>query len=95
MAPNASALLLANSDQIYIALLKFDFFFFLGFSVQFVAVVVTYNDPEFGLTVAAIPITIVFLLLAALWARRENVFGMFIVIVRLLDPFFQNCWWQS
>ena len=68
--------------QIFIALLKFDFFFFLGFSVQFVAVVVQYDDPEFGITVAAIPLTIIFLLLAALWARRENVFGMIIVIVR-------------
>ena len=46
------------------------------------AVVVQSGDPELWVTVAAIPITIIFLLLAAFWARRESLFGMIIVIVR-------------
>lgn len=73
----------ATSDlsQIYIALLKFDFFFFLGFIVQFVVVVADKNDPEFALTIVTIPITILILLLAAFFTRRENKIGMVCIIV--------------
>jgi hypothetical protein len=67
--------------QIYIALLKFDFFFFLGFTVQFIVIVVDKVDPEFGFTIAAIPITIAILLLAAFFTRRENKPGMVVVII--------------
>jgi hypothetical protein len=67
--------------QIYIALLKFDFFFFLGFIVQFVVIVTKTNDPEFALTIATIPVTIAILLAAAYFARRENKPGMICVII--------------
>ncbi|KAM3425424.1 UPF0658 Golgi apparatus membrane protein C23H3.04 [Cercospora zeina] len=67
--------------QIYIALLKFDFFFFLGFTVQFVVVVTGTSDSEFYLTIAAIPITIIILLLAAYFNRKESRVGQFCIIV--------------
>ncbi|KAL7620281.1 hypothetical protein AAE478_009274 [Parahypoxylon ruwenzoriense] len=70
--------------QVYIALLKFDFFFFIGFTIQFLVVVGGKTDAEFGLTTAAIPITIAILLCAAWFTRREWKIGMIAIMILYL-----------
>ena len=70
--------------QIYIALLKFDFFAFLGFVIQFVVIVVHTNDAEFYVTIASIPVIILILMMAGIFTRRESLLGMLATIVSFL-----------
>jgi len=52
--------------------------------VQFLVIVTDIEPVEFYLTIAAIPVTILILLMAGFWTRRENVVGMIIILILYL-----------
>lgn len=58
--------------EIFACLLKFDFFFFVGFSIQLLIINLNFSDVEAWLTLAAIPIAIIFIILAV-WSTRHEV----------------------
>ncbi|OBZ79017.1 hypothetical protein A0H81_00538 [Grifola frondosa] len=59
--------------KIFLCLVKFDLFFWVGFSVQFIWLVLNNtHDAEFYLTCAAFPLSIVVLIEGHLAARHEN-----------------------
>ncbi|PIL29601.1 hypothetical protein GSI_08237 [Ganoderma sinense ZZ0214-1] len=58
--------------QIFLCLVKFDLFFWVGFSVQFIWLVLNHHDAEFYLTCAAFPLSIIVLIEGHLAARHEN-----------------------
>lgn len=60
------------SYQVFQCLIKFDVFFWVGFSVQFIWLVLKNNDWEYYVTCAALPLSIVLLVEGHLAARHEN-----------------------
>ncbi|KAG6335359.1 hypothetical protein ID866_3722 [Astraeus odoratus] len=57
--------------QIFICLLKFDFFCFVGVTMQLLIIVLATNSAEFGLTIAAIPVVLILLAGCAYAVQRE------------------------
>ena len=58
--------------QIFLCLVKFDLFFWVGFSVQFIWLVLNKNNAEYYLTCAALPLSLVVLVEGHLAARHES-----------------------
>ncbi|KAF9583026.1 hypothetical protein BGW38_010395, partial [Lunasporangiospora selenospora] len=60
--------------QIYLVLIKVDFFFFVGFSIQFIYLTLTRReeDPEYWITIMVLPLTILILYIAVYAVRHEN-----------------------
>ncbi|KAF4615227.1 hypothetical protein D9613_003035 [Agrocybe pediades] len=70
--------------QIMICLLKFDFFFFTGVTMQLLIVVLQKNSAEFGVTIAAIPVVLLLLILCGIAVQREIKSVMTISLVMML-----------
>ncbi|KAJ7219255.1 hypothetical protein GGX14DRAFT_435357 [Mycena pura] len=70
--------------QIMLCLLKFDFFFFVGVTMQLLIVVLSKNTAEFGVTIAAIPVVLTLLALCGIAVQREIKWLMSISLVMML-----------
>ncbi|OSD01578.1 hypothetical protein PYCCODRAFT_1436186 [Trametes coccinea BRFM310] len=81
---NPAAKTMYQFYQVMICLLKFDFFAFVGVTMQLLIVVLAKNTAEFGLTIAAIPIVMVLLIGAGLAVQREVKWLMSICLVLML-----------
>ena len=53
----------------------------LGYEIQSLVIIISITDAEFGITIAAIPFTIILLIFCAWSVRHERVTGMIIAIV--------------
>ncbi len=62
--------------QVYECLIKFDVFFWAGFSIQLIRLVLSKNDWQYYVTIAALPLSIVLLVEGHLAARHENTMMM-------------------
>ncbi|BGO88661.1 hypothetical protein NBRC10512_003489 [Rhodotorula toruloides] len=67
--------------QVFICILKFDFFFFVAFSLQLVFLVPTQTSAERGLTIAALPVTLVLLVLGYFSIKREHKVMVYVFLV--------------
>ncbi|GJJ09586.1 hypothetical protein Clacol_003809 [Clathrus columnatus] len=73
--------------QVFECMLKFDVFFWLGFSVQFIGLVLKRNDFEFGLTIAALPLSMLLLIQGHLAAKYESRWMMWSFLAGLVAGF--------
>lgn len=68
----------------YIALLKFDFFFVFGSQLQILLVVFQAQDFDFIINASVIPVTIMTLVLSAQFCKREKTKSLILMMVSIL-----------
>ncbi|ORY59421.1 hypothetical protein BCR35DRAFT_309283 [Leucosporidium creatinivorum] len=66
--------------QIFLSILKFDSFLFLGFTIQMLVLVSGIPTAELAITIAALPIIMVCLVIGAIFVRRESRAGTWIFL---------------
>ncbi|KAJ2720686.1 hypothetical protein GGI07_004453 [Coemansia sp. Benny D115] len=66
-----------------VLLLKVDFFMFVGFAVSYIILILKSSDPEFAITIAFVPVTLIVLSLAFWALRRESAIVMWAFVVLL------------
>ncbi|KAG1731896.1 hypothetical protein EDB19DRAFT_1896845 [Suillus lakei] len=71
--------------QIFLCLLKFDFFCFVGVTMQLLIVVLSKDSAEFGITIAAIPVVLL-LLAGCARAVKHEVKWMMTISLTLMLP---------
>ncbi|KAF4300859.1 hypothetical protein GTA08_BOTSDO10826 [Botryosphaeria dothidea] len=67
--------------QVFLVLMKLSFYFVVSFVIIYGFVNVHYEQPEFALTMAIIPVAMLQIILSAFFTRRENGFGMTVTIL--------------
>ncbi|CAI7645231.1 unnamed protein product [Penicillium pancosmium] len=70
--------------QVYIALLKFDFFFMFGTQLQVLLAMNDFKDHDFILQSAMIPVSIVILILGARFCRLEKTKSLSVIMIFML-----------
>lgn len=73
-------------SQIYLVFLKYTPYFVFAFLLIYGLIDVHYVEPEFSLTMAIIPATLLHLALAVYFVRHEILIGMTLVLVSLVSP---------
>ncbi|KAI0721710.1 hypothetical protein C8T65DRAFT_203108 [Cerioporus squamosus] len=81
---NPAAKTMYQYYQVMVCLLKFDFFAFIGVTIQLLIVVLATSTAEFGLTIAAIPIVLVLLIGCGLAVQREIKWLMTVSLILML-----------
>ncbi|KAJ1727347.1 hypothetical protein GGI11_001669 [Coemansia sp. RSA 2049] len=69
--------------RLLVLFLKIDFFMFCGFAVSYIILILKSTDPEFAITVAFVPFTLLVLSLAFWALRRESPAGMWVFVFLL------------
>ena len=67
--------------QIYLVLLKYTPYFVFAFIIIYAFIDVHYHEPEFSLTLAIIPATLLHLAFAVYFVRHEKRFAMAVILV--------------
>jgi hypothetical protein len=75
-------LLFSNSTSFSVATLSYSgaYSTVLGFEIQLLVIIISLTDAEFGITIAAIPVTIIILVFCAWSVRHESVPGMVVAV---------------
>lgn len=71
--------------EVYLVLIKLDFFFLIGFIVQYNLIDVHFEEPEYSLTMAIIPAAFIVMILGIYFVQHEIILGIVPVIVRPLE----------